>query len=139
MNHAICLQLPPPLKRFDRTGGIVQSSAAVRPVKEKNIQEILGLLRSYNPANKSEVGRLAELVYPHLRRIAAGLLTRENRIGASIQATMLADDSIIRLIVKKKVESKDWPHFLSIAAKTMREMLIDHIRVKRAKRRYFGV
>jgi RNA polymerase sigma factor (TIGR02999 family) len=104
-------------------------------VKEEDIQEFLGLLRSYDPNNELQVNRLAQLIYPDLRRIAAGLLRNEKKIGVSMQATMLATDSIMRLIVKNKVEPRDWPHFLSIAAMAMRQMLVDHIRRKQAQKR----
>ncbi|MGC9973179.1 MAG: sigma-70 family RNA polymerase sigma factor [Bryobacteraceae bacterium] len=104
-------------------------------MNEDQIAEFLGLLRSYDPDNEAEVNRLAQLIYPDLRRVAAGLLRDERNIGVSLQATMLASDSIMRLIVKNRVEPKDYPHFLSIAAAAMRQMLVDHIRRKRAQRR----
>ena len=104
-------------------------------VNEEQIEEFLRLLGSYDPDNEAEVNRVAQLIYPDLRRVAAGLLKNEKNIGVSLQATMLASDSIMRLIVKNRVEPKDYPHFLSIAAAAMRQMLVDHIRRKRAQRR----
>ena len=104
-------------------------------VNEEQIEEFLKLLGSYDPNNEAEVNRVAQLIYPDLRRVAAGLLKDEKNIGVSLQATMLASDSIMRLIVKNRVEPKDYPHFLSIAAAAMRQMLVDHIRHKRAQKR----
>jgi RNA polymerase sigma factor (TIGR02999 family) len=133
MPGALSLAFPMPNGR-ERLENRLQSIHGCR-VNEDQIQEFLGLLGSYNPDDQAEVNRLAQLVYPDLRKVAAGLLKHERAIGASLQATMLASDSIMRLIVRNRVEPKDYPHFLSIAAAAMRQMLVDHIRRKRAQRR----
>jgi RNA polymerase sigma factor (TIGR02999 family) len=93
------------------------------------------LLRDYQGGDASKLNELSQLVYNDLRRIAAGLLKSEYRVGVSMQATMLASDSVMRLLAGSAIPLNDLPHFLAVAARTMRRILIDHARNKDAAKR----
>lgn len=101
---------------------------------ERN-EAFISLLKEYEGGDASKLNELSQLVYNDLRRIAADLLKSEYRAGASIQATMLASDSVMRLLAKSAIPVNDLPHFLAVAARTMRQILIDHARTKDAAKR----
>jgi len=102
--------------------------------KERN-EMFVQLLKEYEGGDTSKLNELSQLVYNDLRRIAADLLKSEYRIGVSMQATMLASDSVMRLLAKSVIPVNDLPHFLAVAARTMRHILIDHVRNKDAAKR----
>ena len=69
---------------------------------------------------------LMPLIYDELRRIAARSMSRE-RPGQTLRATELVHESFLRL-VDADVTWQDRAHFLAVSARTMRRVLIDHIR-----------
>ena len=72
------------------------------------------------------------LVYEELRRLAAGQLAREPA-GHSLDATALVHEAYLRLGGGASFEERS--HFLKAAAVSMRRILVDHARRKRAARR----
>jgi len=101
---------------------------------ERN-EKFVQLLKDYQGGDPEKLNELSQLVYNDLRRIAADLLKSEYRAGVSMQATMLASDSVMRLLAKSAIPVNDLPHFLAVAARTMRQILIDHARSKDAAKR----
>jgi len=80
------------------------------------------------------VSQLMPAVYGELRRLARHYLARE-RAGHSLQATALVNEAYLRL---KKDKSKPWQdrtHFLAIAANSMRQILVERARARRAAKR----
>ena len=71
--------------------------------------------------------RLAEALYPELRRIAGGLMRRE-RSGHTLQPTALVSEAFLKLVDQTRIEWRDRAHFLGIAARVMRQILVDHAR-----------
>lgn len=99
------------------------------------ITEILMDARtSGEPAN----ARLADALYPELRRIAAALMRRE-RPDHTLQPTALVAEAYLRFVDQSRVEWKDRTHFLGIAARVMRQVLVDHARRHAAAKRGAGV
>ena len=77
---------------------------------------------------------LLEIVYADLRRIAGAFLGRE-RANHTLSATDLVHEAYERLVDQSSVDWKGRAHFLAIAARSMRRILIDHARRHgRAKR-----
>jgi RNA polymerase sigma factor (TIGR02999 family) len=96
-------------------------------------QALLELRRGVQGAHD----RLVPLVYQELRRIAAGHLRRES--GAqSLQPTVLVHEAYMRLVDIRQVEWQDRVHFLSVASRLMRRILVDHSRARRAGKRGGG-
>ena len=74
------------------------------------------------------------LVYDELRRLAASYLRRE-RPGQTLQATALVNEAYIRLIGEKAHNWQNRTHFLAIAALSMRQILVQRARTRKAVKR----
>jgi len=57
------------------------------------------------------------------------------RAGHSLQATVLVNEAYLRLVNAKDVAWHDRAHFLAVAARVMRRILVDHARGRRARKR----
>jgi RNA polymerase sigma factor (sigma-70 family) len=74
------------------------------------------------------------LVYDELRRIAARYVSRE-RPGQTLQATALVNEAFVRLAAERAREFQNRTHFLAIAALSMRQILVQRARARRAAKR----
>jgi RNA polymerase sigma factor (TIGR02999 family) len=74
------------------------------------------------------------LVYGHLHRIALACMAGE-AAGHSLQPTALVNEAYLRLVDAGSVGWNDRVHFLSMAARVMRRVLVDHARTRRAEKR----
>jgi RNA polymerase sigma-70 factor, ECF subfamily len=74
------------------------------------------------------------LVYDELRRLAASYLRRE-RPGQTLQATALVHEAYVRLIGEKHNKWQNRTHFLAIAALSMRQILVQRARTRKAAKR----
>ena len=77
---------------------------------------------------------LVPLVYGELRRIA-GRYVRRERAGHSLQATALVHEAYIRLLKDEDLTIENRAHFLGIAARSMRQILVEHARARGAEKR----
>ncbi len=78
------------------------------------------------------------LVYAELRRLADGYL-RNERSGNTLQPTALVHEVYLRLTKQEQRGFGSRAHFLSIASHVMRQILIDHARIRNAGKRGGGV
>jgi RNA polymerase sigma factor (TIGR02999 family) len=101
-------------------------------------QEVTGLLLSWRQGDPAALDRLVPLVYDELRRVARGHLRREAP-GHSLQATALVHEVYLRLVDVDRMTVESRAHFLAVAARLMRQILVDHARRKRAGKRGGGV
>lgn len=60
------------------------------------------------------------------------------RVGHSLQATALVNEAYVRLVDGKAVQWNDRTHFLAVAARVMRRILVDHARSRRYQKRGGG-
>lgn len=84
--------------------------------------------------NDKTVAELMPLVYDELRRLAAGYL-RHERPGQTLQATALVNEAFIRLSNKRGNQFNNRTHFLAIAALSMRQILVQRARARKAEKR----
>jgi RNA polymerase sigma factor (TIGR02999 family) len=77
---------------------------------------------------------LMPLVYDELRRIAARYINRE-RSGQTLQATALVNEAFMRLAAERPREFQNRTHFVAIAALSMRQILVQRARARRAVKR----
>lgn len=98
---------------------------------------ITQLLRAWSGGNEEALTELLPLVDAELRRLAKAYMARE-RQGHTLQATALVNEAFIRLIDTGNVAWNDRAHFLGIAAKLMRRVLVDHARARGMKKRGGG-
>src|ERR671938_421309 len=92
--------------------------------------------------SKSEPGSidadaLAPLVYDELRRLAAAYMRRE-RTGQTLQATALVHEAYMRL-AGAGTPWHDKRHFVGIAARSMRQILVERARARGAQKRWAGL
>lgn len=96
--------------------------------------EITVLLNAVGAGSESAPGRLLELVYDDLRRLAAAYMQNE-RADHTLQATALVHEAFVRLVDWKNVSWESKAQFFAISAQVMRKILIDHARNKKAQKR----
>lgn len=77
------------------------------------------------------------LLYNELHRLARSRLASGGR-HTLLNTTALVHESFLRLQQAGHVEIKDREHFLAYAATTMRSIIIDHVRRRKAERRGGG-
>jgi RNA polymerase sigma factor (TIGR02999 family) len=80
---------------------------------------------------------LAPLVYDELRRIAAAYM-RHERPGQTLQATALVHEAYLRL-AEAGTPWTDKRHFIGIAARSMRQILVERARARGAQKRWAGL
>jgi RNA polymerase sigma-70 factor (ECF subfamily) len=71
-------------------------------------------------------------VYGDLRRIAADYLSRE-RIGHTLEPTALVHEAYLKIADRKRWKSA--AHFRAVASRAMRQILVDHARLRGRQRR----
>ena len=76
-------------------------------------------------------------VYKELRRLAAAYM-RHERPGQTLQATALVHEAYMRLAGAGRPWT-DRKHFLAIAARSMRQILVEHARARGAQKRWAGL
>lgn len=74
------------------------------------------------------------LMYEELRRLGAEFLRRE-RPDHTLQATALVHEAYLRLVDQSAIEWRSRLQFASIAARAMRQVLVDHARARNANKR----
>jgi len=92
------------------------------------------LLTRASAGDSKAVSQLMPLVYNELRKIAASYLRRE-RPGQTLQATALVHEAYVRLISEKSHNWQNRTHFLAIAALSMRQILVQRARSRKASKR----
>jgi len=95
------------------------------------------LLRDWRGGNRAALDELMPLVYAELHKIAASYMHGE-RAGHTMRPTDLVGEAYLRLAEGTKPEWTDRAHFFAIAARTMRQILVDHARRHRADKRGAG-
>jgi len=81
-----------------------------------------------------DAGELVPLVYDELRRLAGAYMRRE-RPGQTIQATALVHEAYLRL-ARAGTPWRDERHFIGIAARSMRQILVERARARGAQKRW---
>jgi RNA polymerase sigma factor (TIGR02999 family) len=92
------------------------------------------LVESARRGDEQALSALMPLVYDELRRLAANYMRRE-RPGQTLQATALVHDAYIRLMQDSKLSWQNRAHFFGIAARSMRQILVERARARRAVKR----
>jgi len=101
------------------------------------VSDVTGLLLSWRQGDAAALDRLVPLVYDELRRVARRHLRREQP-GHALQATALVHEVYLRLVDVDQLTLKNRAHFFAVAAKLMRQILVDHARRQRADKRGGG-
>ena len=100
--------------------------------------EVTRLLEAAEAGDGEALERLVPLVYEDLRRVAHRQLDREGG-GHTLQTTALIHEAYLKLAAGGAVSASGRAHFLAIAARAMRQVLVDYARRRKAAKRGGGV
>lgn len=101
------------------------------------VQPITLMLQEFAAGDKTALDRLMPHVYAELRKLAGRHLKNE-RSGHTLQPTALVHEAYVRLIGNDQPDYHSRSHFLGVAARVMRQILVDHARVRNAEKRGGG-
>lgn len=96
--------------------------------------DVTQILKQWGTGDEQASAELLPLVYEELRRLARGYLRRE-RADHTLQPTALVHEAYLRLVDGKRASWQDRAHFYGIAARLMRQILVDHARAHQAQKR----
>jgi len=101
-------------------------------------QDVTNLLVEWRRGDEGALARLIPIVYGELRRAASARLRNEGS-GHTLQTTALVHEAYLRLVGLDRMPLHNRTHFFAMAARLMREILVDHARRKHAQKRGGGV
>ncbi len=103
---------------------------------EESRVDVTRMLQSIegSAADEGAANRLFAAVYDELHGIAAGLMRRE-RDDHTLQPTALVHEAYMRLVDQTRADWQNRAHFYGIAARAMRQILVDHARKHTADKR----
>jgi RNA polymerase sigma factor (TIGR02999 family) len=99
--------------------------------------EVTALLLAWAAGDRTALDRLMPLVYEELRQLAHREL-RGERPGRELSTTALVHEAFLRLVDQGRARLEGRRHFLAVAGKTMRRVLVDEARKRRAAKRGGG-
>ncbi len=100
-------------------------------------REITQLLLRWSQGDKGAADALFPLVYNELRRLARGQ-RRRARVGDTLGTTAVVHEAYLKLIDARQVSVRDRQHFLALAARVMRQVLVNEAHRQRAAKRGGG-
>lgn len=96
--------------------------------------QVTYLLTRWRSGDRQALDALMPLVYQELRRLARHSLQQE-RPDHTLQSTALVHEAYVRLLGQSPPEWKSRAHFFGVAARLMRQILVDHARNHKAAKR----
>lgn len=99
--------------------------------------EVTALLVAWRSGDKNSYDRLFELVHGELHRLARRYMAGE-RPEHMLQPTALVNEAYLRLIEISQVSWQDRAHFLAMAARVMRRILVENARARHYQKRGGG-
>ena len=106
-------------------------------MSDGDLTEVLLDATREDDAGQVGTGRLFEAVYDDLREMARRAMSRE-RAEHTLQPTALVNEAYLRLIDDTNLDWKCRAHFFGVAARAMRQVLIDHARRRGSAKRGGG-
>jgi RNA polymerase sigma factor (TIGR02999 family) len=100
--------------------------------------DVTRLLQLWTDGDREALDELVPLLYEHLRRVAHRQL-RGEAASPSMNTTVLVHEAYFKLVDLRRARFRDRAHFLAMASRVMRRLLIDHARARHAARRGGGV
>lgn len=104
------------------------------PIGAEMNNDVTGILKSLGQGSESAAAELFPLVYGELRR-QAGQYLRNERRDITLQPTALVHETYLKLVDAESADWNDRAHFCRIAARAMRQILVDHARKRSALKR----
>jgi len=96
--------------------------------------EVTQLLQAWRGGDRIALEKLMPVVYAEMHRLAHIYMRRE-RPGHTLQTSALVNEAYLRLIDADRVDWQDRAHFFAISANIMRQVLMQHARLRCARKR----
>jgi len=106
-------------------------------VQSGSSKPVTDLLSKWQAGDESALKQLTPLVYSELQRLARHYL-RSERGNHTLQSTALVHEAYLRLVGQDPARVESRTHFFGIAARLMRQILVDHARERGAAKRDGG-
>src|SRR5512145_1087443 len=90
---------------------------------DADARDVTGLLRAWSDGDETALELLTPLIEDELRRLARAYMARERR-GHTLQATALVNEVFLRVPTTRRLRWQDRAHFIGMAARLMRRVLI---------------
>jgi RNA polymerase sigma-70 factor, ECF subfamily len=100
----------------------------------RSLQQVTQLLIQWSDGSPDALDRLIPLVHHDLVGIARRYMARE-RTGHLLQPTALVNEVYLRLVDISRIRSRDRAHFLALAARLMRNILVEFARAQQFQKR----
>jgi RNA polymerase sigma factor (TIGR02999 family) len=107
---------------------------SAKPLKEAAPHEITKLLKDWSGGDSTALDRVIPLVYDELHRLAHQHMRRE-RAGHLLQTSALINEAYLRLMEQPELNLENRTHFFGIAARLMRQILVDEARKRNSAKR----
>jgi RNA polymerase sigma factor (TIGR02999 family) len=104
------------------------------PVPQQPSQDVTEMLVRWRDGDQAALEALIPLVFKELREIARHHLRRE-RPGHTLQSAGLVNEAYLRLLDQRPFGSENRSHFLAVASRLMRQILVDYARSHGAAKR----
>src|SRR5215217_726803 len=111
--------------------------SAATPASSGSDADVTGLLIAWSEGDAAALDALLPVVYAELRRQARRALRRE-AAGHTLQPTALVHEAYLKLVDKRPDRWQGRAQFFGVAARCMREVLVDAARTRRAAKRGGG-
>ena len=95
------------------------------------------LLQQWSQGDDAALAELTPLVYEELRRLAHNYMEGQRR-DHTLQTTALVNEAYLRLAGQTNPNWQGRAHFFAVAARTMRQIVVDYARSNRAQKRGGG-
>jgi RNA polymerase sigma-70 factor (ECF subfamily) len=95
---------------------------------------VTGLLVRWREGDEDAGGQIIEAVYRELRRVASIYLSRESGM-VTLQPTALVNELCVNMLAGAPVSCENRLHFLHLAARQMRRMIVDYVRRRSVQKR----
>lgn len=96
-------------------------------MSDTSSERVTRWLNDWRNGDEAALARLMPVIYGELRRLAAGYLRKE-RLDHTLQTTALVHEAYLRLVDQRRTSWRCRAHFLSVAARMIRRILVDHAR-----------
>jgi RNA polymerase sigma factor (TIGR02999 family) len=100
-------------------------------------REVTRLLAAWSQGDRAALDTLTRLVYEEMRRLAHRYMAGQ-RADHTLQTTALVNEAYLRLAGQEDPRFENRSHFLAVAAKAMRQILVDHARATLREKRGAG-
>jgi RNA polymerase sigma factor (TIGR02999 family) len=100
-------------------------------------QEVTGLLTRWSQGDGAALAELTPLVYEELRRLAHHFMEGQ-RTDHILQTTALVNEAYLRLADQTNPHWQNRAHFFAVAARAMRQIVVDYARSQQARKRGGG-